>query len=137
MQAEAACQHQDQAHLALGRNHVALEIGGRWSQAELDRAMGAGLGTGEAEHAVAVVGQVGGMGAQGAPGGGESFPFGRPPLKTGVTAAAAAAGAHLGPQLADRQLCKKAIHATHGAEVAAPEALFIEPGAHDGAGRNE
>jgi len=99
--------------------------------------MRTGLGAGEAEHAVAVVDQVGRMGAERATGGGQAFAIGGGTLEAGVGAAAAAAGAHLGPQFGDGELGKQAVHAAHRAEVAAPEALLEAQRTDHGAGGDQ
>ena len=65
------------------------------------------------------------MGAEWATLRGQPFPFRRSALEAGVTAATAAAGAHLGPQFADRELGEQPIHAADRAEIPAPEA-FLE-----------
>ena len=93
--------------------------------------MGTGLRAGETQHAIAVVREVGRMGAQGTAGGGQTLTIGRPTLEAGIGAAAAAAGAYLRPQFGDGELGEQAIHAAHRTEIAAPEPLLKPQGADD------
>ena len=69
------------------------------------------------------------MGAEGTAGGSKSLSHRRPSLEAAVAAAAATAGARLGPQFGHGELGEKAIHAAHWAEKTAPETLLEEQGA--------
>ena len=128
MQADTASQHQDQAPLSVRGMHRFLQVGGGRSQAQLHRPVGAGLRAAHAQHAVAVVREVGGMGAKGTPCGGHSLAVSRTSLEAGIGAATAAAGSRLRPQFNDGELREQAVHATDRAEVTAPEPLFKERG---------
>ena len=86
--------------------------------------MRAGLNAGEAEHAIAVVAEVGWVRSQGAASRCQAFAIGWPPFEAGVAAAAAAASAGMGSQLQDREFGEEPVHASDGAEVTAPEPLF-------------
>ena len=77
------------------------------------------------------------MGAHRAARRGVALPLGRPSLEAGKAGAATAAGADLGPQLTDGQLGEQTVHAAHGAEIAAPEALLKSQRPHHGAGGDQ
>ena len=102
MQSHTAQQHQEQEPFAKGDSHALLQVGRGRAQAQFHRAVRTGLNAGEAKHAIAIVFQVGWMGPQGAASRGQAFTFRWSAFEAGITAATAAAGARLGPQLQHR-----------------------------------
>lgn len=124
MQTEIAGEHQDQGRFSPRGFHLSLDISGRRPQGQLNGAMGTGLGAGQAQHAVAVVLQMSGMGTERTTRRGQAFSIRRPTLEAGIAAATAAAGAHLSPQLQDRELGEQTVHSTDRTEISAPETLF-------------
>ena len=137
VQGQVTGQHQEQAGFRRRRLQVPLQVGGRWPQAQLHRAVRAGLGTTHAQNTVAVGAEVGRVGPERAAGRGQALTVGGTALETAVGAAAATAGAHLGAQFQDRELGKQAVHAPHRTQIPAPKAFLKAQRADHGPGGDQ
>ena len=137
---DATEQQQQQGDLRPKALMIFQQIRGRKSYIQLSRAIRTGLQTGHTQHAVPVVLQLGRVGVERASpcslslrrqGIGEQDRRGGTALVTSEGAALATAHLLSGSQLHHRKLGKHAVHAADGAQVAAPEATFIDQAEDD------
>ena len=84
MQGDSIGLHQDQSLLAFWTMHAALQICGWRPQSQLHGVVRACLGAGQTKDTVAVVAEMGWMGAQGATFASHTFAFSRTSFETGV-----------------------------------------------------